>query len=97
MNKRERHKMYKAALERLDRMGTNCGLCCCVSRSHPAWLSCADVQDLPEIKAQRPKGLLDALYWWPLNEEGYQKRRQVLLKCIKETMRKPHVRAKKRA
>ena len=22
MNKRERHKMYKAALERLDRMGT---------------------------------------------------------------------------
>lgn len=97
MNKRERHKMYKVALERLDCMVTSCGLCYCISRSHPARLSYANVQNLPEIKAQRPKRLLDTWYWWPLNEKGYQKRRQVLLKCIKETMRKPHVRAKKRA
>lgn len=83
--KEERAVIYKGALSHI---AENYGICYAISLyrhlSTGRRMTAVQLKDWPEVFSLRPADY-DAyiyMYWFPLNAEGTEKRRQILLKAI---------------
>lgn len=86
-SKEERHELYKGAL---DWFFPLCGICYAINeyrRSKGGDWPPIRLYELPEIWEQKPEEMHDDLYeyWFPLNAEGAEKRKQILLNAIEAT------------
>lgn len=83
--KAQRHGYYKAAKEELIASYVffsplSRGICSVLLEVAPL---AYERDDFPEFESHRP--LKHGVYWWPRDEEGYQKRLEVLDDCIEKT------------
>lgn len=85
-SKAERHEIYKGALESFNPFFG--GLCWAINKCRTTkgilWPPIR-LYDLPEIWEQRPKRMEDYPYWFNLDAEGAEKRKQILLNGIEAT------------
>lgn len=90
LTKQQRNEIYKFALIDLDRLASDghyFGLCnrlynalCKVEHRASFYIGI-----FPEICSLKPLICDNESFWFPCDESGYQKRREILLQAIEET------------
>lgn len=88
LTKLQRHTAYIILLSELEERSMYAGFCelCSLLDRHPYLLNEDDLEinpHLPDLYKHKPK--VHGIYWFPCNDEGYKKRKEILLQCIKET------------
>lgn len=93
MRKKERNEIYKAMLKyAIADPRVDYGFCSLLNKiyfedaiSLALYYRYNSINDFKELISYRPKNYVFGEYWFPATYEGWEKRIEILQKCIKKT------------